>query len=109
MGCDCTPKTRWAKRSVGEQSRVVDAEFAQAFHVEVEFLDAGKWADAHAMQRAGARHLIEAREFQASREQHLDATACILVIGEHSRLDIHGRVARYFRRWCVDDGDGWWR
>ena len=73
--------------SVGEQSRVVDAEFAQAFHVEVEFLDAGERADAHAMQRAGARHLIEAREFQAGREQHLDATARILVIGEHSRLD----------------------
>ena len=35
--------------SVGEQARVVDAEFAQSFHVHVEFLDAGEGTDAYAM------------------------------------------------------------
>src|SRR5688572_17256897 len=71
--------------SVGEQARVVDSEFAQAFHVEVEFLDAREGPDAHAMQRTFAsRDLVQARKLDTRGEQDLDATARVLVIGEYA-------------------------
>src|SRR6187549_3348908 len=57
-----------------EQPCVVDSQLAQAFHGEIELLDAGERADAHAMQRAVvARHLVEAGELDAGGEQRLDA------------------------------------
>ena len=108
QGRDCTPRDPVRQLSVGEQARVGDAEFAQAFHVEVEFLDAGERADAHAMQRA-CRSDISSRlaSSMPGREQHLDAAARILVIGEHAGLDEHGRRARHFAAGALTTVTGW--
>src|SRR5690242_3976891 len=55
------------------EMRVVDAERAQSLHRRVEFLFARERPHADAMQRAiVARQLVETRELDAVREQHLD-------------------------------------
>src|SRR6187399_782606 len=83
-GRDCT----LPGASIGQQSRVSDAERADLREVEIELLNARERADAHAMQRAvSARDLVETRKLDTRGEQHFDAAPRILVIGEYTGLD----------------------